>query len=146
MEQMTDALKLVAGDRMKNLLARVTTNRFKAVLAGTVVTATIQSSSVTTVLVVGFISAGLMTLSQSIGVIMGAEIGTTITAQIIAFKLDALAYPAIALGLLLVIAGKKPWMNALGEAILGFGLLFLGMTTMSHILKPLRHSPSFQAM
>ena len=86
MDKMTDALKIVAGRKMKDLLARLTTNRFSAALAGAFVTAVIQSSSVTTVLVVGFISAGLMSLGQSVGVIMGANIGTTITAQIIAFK------------------------------------------------------------
>ena len=86
MEQMTNALKIVAGDGMKSLLAKLTTNRFNAAFAGAFVTSVIQSSSVTTVLVVGFISAGLMTMSQSIGVIMGANIGTTITAQIVAFK------------------------------------------------------------
>ena len=87
MEQMAEALKAVAGEQMKNILARLTTNRFVGVLTGAFVTAVIQSSSVTTVLLVGFISAGLMSLSQSIGVIMGANIGTTITAQIVAFKI-----------------------------------------------------------
>ena len=100
MEKMTDALKLIAGDRMKALLARMTSNRFKAVLTGATLTATVQSSSVTTVLVVGFISAGLLSLSQSIGIILGANIGTTITAQIIAFKVDeVLAAPADRRGL-----------------------------------------------
>ena len=83
---MTDAMKRVAGSRMKGMLARLTTNRFKAVLTGATVTAAVQSSSVTTVLLVGFVSAGLMTVPQTVGVIMGAEIGTTVTAQIIAFK------------------------------------------------------------
>jgi phosphate:Na+ symporter len=86
LDQLTDMLKTTAGPRMADLLARATTNRFKALLTGGFTTAVIQSSSVTTVLVVGFVSAGLMSLPQSIGIIMGAEIGTTVTAQIIAFK------------------------------------------------------------
>ena len=98
MEQMTDALKIVTGDRMRRLLARLTTNRFKAVFTGAFVTAVIQSSSVTTVLTVGFVSAGLLRLTQSIGIIMGAEIGTTITAQIIAFKVTQFAVVLIIIG------------------------------------------------
>ncbi|MDH3806463.1 MAG: Na/Pi symporter, partial [Gammaproteobacteria bacterium] len=86
LDQLTDMLKATAGARMRDGLARITTNRFKGVVAGAFTTAVIQSSSVTTVLVVGFVSAGLMTLQQSIGVIMGASIGTTVTAQIVAFK------------------------------------------------------------
>ena len=98
LDQLTDILKATAGARMGDLLAKMTTNRFKGVLAGGVTTAVIQSSSVTTVLVVGFVSAGLMTLQQSIGVIMGAEIGTTITAQIIAFKITEYALVAVVVG------------------------------------------------
>ena len=98
MDKMTDALKIVAGGKMKSLLAKLTTNRFSAAFAGAFVTAIIQSSSVTTVLVVGFISAGLMSLAQSVGVIMGANIGTTITAQIIAFKVTQYALVLIFIG------------------------------------------------
>ena len=106
MEQMTDALKIVTGDRMRRLLARLTTNRFKAVFTGAFVTAVIQSSSVTTVLTVGFVSAGLLTLTQSIGIIMGAGIGTTITAQIIAFKVTQFAVLLIIIGFGLQLQGK----------------------------------------
>ncbi len=98
MHRMADGLKAAAGDGMKRLLARLTTNRFTAATTGAIVTAVIQSSSVTTVLVVGFVSAGLMSLSQSVGVIMGANIGTTITAQIVAFKVTKYAWLMIALG------------------------------------------------
>jgi len=98
MEQMSDGLKAAAGDQMKTLLSKLTKNRFMAAISGAFVTAVIQSSSVTTVLVVGFVSAGLMTLSQSIGVIMGANIGTTITAQIVAFKVEEAALVMIAVG------------------------------------------------
>ncbi|MDH3732259.1 MAG: Na/Pi cotransporter family protein, partial [Gemmatimonadota bacterium] len=138
MEHLTDALKVVAGSRMRNLLARLTTNRFKAVVAGTVVTATIQSSSVTTVLLVGFVSAGLMTLEQSIGVIMGASIGTTITAQIIAFKITHLALIAVAIGFLMHFASKKDLIKQYGLMVLGLGLVFFGMNLMGDATRPLR--------
>ena len=105
MEQMATSLKAVAGDRMKSILAKLTGNRFMGAVTGAFVTAVIQSSSVTTVLVVGFISAGLMTLAQSVGVIMGANIGTTITAQIVAFKVTKAALLMIGFGFLLVIPG-----------------------------------------
>ena len=145
MRWMSGGLRRMADRRLKSILRAMTRNRFMATGVGATITAMIQSSSATTVLTVGFVNAGLLTLPQAIGVVYGANIGTTITAQIIAFKLNALAYPAIALGLALSVLARRPWLKALGEAILGFGLLFLGMTTMSGVLKPLRHSPSFQA-
>lgn len=138
MEHLTDALKVVAGSRMRNLLARLTTNRVKAVAAGSIVTATIQSSSVTTVLLVGFVSAGLMSLEQSIGVIMGAEIGTTITAQIIAFKITKFALVAVIVGFLMNFASKKETTKQYGLMILGLGLVFYGMTMMGDATSPLR--------
>ena len=101
LELLTSTLKAVAGDRMKRLLARLTTNRFKGVFAGAFTTAVIQSSSVTTVLAVGFVAAGLMNLRQSIGIVMGAEIGTTITAQVIAFKITHFALLAVSIGLVM---------------------------------------------
>lgn len=107
MEQMSDALKAVAGDQMKTLLAKLTTNPFFGALTGAFVTAVIQSSSVTTVLVVGFISAGLMTLSQGVGVIFGANVGTTITAQIVAFKITKYALLMIAIGFAMLFASKS---------------------------------------
>lgn len=143
MEQMTDALKLVAGGGMKRLLARLTTNRFKAAFAGATVTAVIQSSSVTTVLVVGFISAGLMSLSQSIGVIMGANIGTTITAQIIAFKITKYALVLVAVGFGMLFISKKERVKQYGAMLMGLGLIFFGMELMSAATRPLRSYQPF---
>lgn len=147
MEQMTDSLKAVAGGGMKRLLARMTTNRFKAVLAGGTVTAVIQSSSVTTVLTVGFVSAGLMSLEQSIGIIMGAEIGTTVTAQIIAFKVTKVALAIVALGfaIKLFMKSEKAW--HIGTMILGLGLIFVGMNLMKDTMGPLKdHQPFLDLM
>ncbi len=138
MEQMTDALKIVTGNRMKRLLARLTTNRFRAVFAGVFVTAVIQSSSVTTVLVVGFVSAGLLTLPQSIGIIMGAGIGTTITAQIIAFKVTQYALVLVAIGFGLQFLARRKRVQHYGLMIMGFGLIFFGMNQMSEATRPLR--------
>ena len=147
MEQMATALKTVAGDRMKIILARLTSNRILGVLTGAFVTAVIQSSSVTTVLVVGFISAGLMTLVQSIGVILGADIGTTITAQIIAFKVTKYALLMVALGFGMVFIGKKETTRHRGKAIMGLGLVFFGMSVMGEAMAPLRdHSPFLEWM
>ena len=143
MEQMTDALKMVAGDGMKNVLARLTTNRFTAAFAGAFVTSVIQSSSVTTVLVVGFISAGLMTLTQSVGVIMGANIGTTITAQIVAFKVTQYALVLVALGFSLLFFSKKERLRHYGHMIMGLGLIFFGMEMMSNATRPLRDFEPF---
>lgn len=145
MKLMSAGLRRMADKRLKSILHAVTSNRMLAVGAGALATGMIQSSSATTVMVIGFVNAGLMTLFQAVGVIFGANIGTTITAQIIAFKLDVLAYPAIAAGLVLASVSRRPALQALGESAMGFGLLFLGMTTMSDILKPLRYSPEFQS-
>ncbi|MCM2369847.1 Na/Pi cotransporter family protein [Aporhodopirellula aestuarii] len=147
MRQMTESLKTVAGSSMKNLLARLTANRFTAALAGTIITAVIQSSSVTTVLVVGFISAGLLTLSQSIGVIIGANIGTTITAQIIAFKVYQYGLLMIAIGFLMDVAAKSEKIKQWGMVLMGLGLIFFGMELMSNATGPLRQwQPFLDAM
>lgn len=143
MRLMTESLKAVAGSSMKNLLARLTTNRFTAASAGAIITAVIQSSSVTTVLVVGFISAGLLTFSQSIGVIIGANIGTTITAQIIAFKVYQYGLLMIACGFLINIAATSEKLKQWGMVILGLGLVFFGMELMSAATVPLREWPPF---
>lgn len=146
MEQMTDALKLVAGGRMKQLLARFTTNRFKAALTGAFVTGVVQSSSVTTVLVIGFISAGLMSLSQSIGFIMGANIGSTVTAQIIAFKVTQYALVPVAIGFAMSFVSKKEKVRQYGAMLMGLGLIFFGMELMSGATRPLRSYPPFIAL
>ncbi|MCU7802039.1 MAG: Na/Pi cotransporter family protein [Candidatus Thiodiazotropha sp. (ex Lucinoma annulata)] len=138
MEQMADALKAVAGERMKGILAKLTSNRFMGAATGAFVTAIIQSSSVTTVLVVGFITAGLMSLSQSIGVIMGANIGTTITAQIVAFKVTKAALLMIGVGFSMLFASKQDRIKHYGAMLMGLGMVFFGMSVMSDAMKPLR--------
>jgi phosphate:Na+ symporter len=143
MEQMADALKAVAGARMKGILAKLTTNRLMGAVTGAFVTAVIQSSSVTTVLVVGFITAGLMSLSQSVGVIMGANIGTTITAQIVAFKVTKAALLMIGVGFTMLFASKQERFKHYGAMIMGLGLVFFGMSIMSDGMKPLRSYQPF---
>ena len=138
MNQMSDSLKAVAGERMKLILEKLTTNRFMGAATGAFVTAVIQSSSVTTVLVVGFISAGLMSMSQSISVIMGANIGTTITAQIVAFKVTKAALAMIAVGFAMNAASKHERTRQYGAMLMGLGMVFFGMSVMSDSMKPLR--------
>ncbi|MBT3309181.1 MAG: Na/Pi cotransporter family protein [Gammaproteobacteria bacterium] len=143
MEQMADSLKAVAGEKMKTILAKLTTNRFTGAITGALVTAVIQSSSVTTVLVVGFISAGLMSMAQSIGVIMGANIGTTITAQIVAFKVTKYALLMIAMGFSMLFFSKQNKIKHYGGMIMGLGLVFFGMSVMSDAMHPLRSYQPF---
>jgi len=138
MQKMSEGLKAAAGEGMKKLLGKLTRNRFSAAATGALVTAVIQSSSVTTVLVVGFISAGLMSLGQSVGVIMGANVGTTITAQIVAFKVTQYAWAMVAAGFGLFAFSKKDVFRQYGAMLIGLGLLFLGMDQMSAATAPLR--------
>ncbi len=128
MDQMADALKAVAGERMKIILAKLTTNRFMGAATGAFVTAIINSSSVTTVLVVGFITAGLMSLSQSVGVIMGANIGSTVTAQLIAFKVTKFALLMVAVGFGMLFASKQEKIKQYGGMLMGLGLVLFGMS------------------
>lgn len=143
MKIMGEGLEKAAGDRLKYLLELLTRNRLIGVLVGAVVTAIIQSSSATTVMVVGLVNAGIMDLPQAIGVIMGANIGTTMTAQLIAFKLTDIALPAIGLGTLIITFGRNKTQRYIGQVVLGFGLLFFGMQTMETALKPLAKMPEF---
>ena len=143
MEQMADALKAVAGERMKTILAKLTSNRFMGAATGAFVTAVIQSSSVTTVLVVGFITAGLMSMAQSVGVIMGANIGTTITAQIVAFKVTKAALLMVGVGFTMLFASKNDKTKHYGAMLMGLGLVFFGMSVMSDAMKPLRSYQPF---
>ena len=143
MEQMADSLKAVAGERMKIILARLTTNRFMGAVTGAFVTAVIQSSSVTTVLVVGFITAGLMSMAQSIGVIMGANIGTTITAQIVAFKVTKAALLMVAVGFSMLSFSKQEKIKQYGGMLMGLGMIFFGMSVMSDAMSPLRSYQPF---
>jgi phosphate:Na+ symporter len=141
MELMTDSLKSVAGDKMKMILEKLTGNRVSGVLTGAGVTAVVQSSSVTTVIVVGFVTAGLMNLEQAVGVIMGANIGTTITAQIVAFKVTKYALLMIAVGFGMMMLSKNEKVKHWGTMLMGLGMVFFGMGVMSGAMKPLR---SFQ--
>lgn len=141
---MGDGLELAAGSKLKKLLEVLTSNRFLAVLVGFVVTAVIQSSSATTVMVIGFVNAGLMNLTQAVGVIMGANIGTTVTSVLIALDLTDIAPLAIFIGVILMIFFKKKMTTHIGQIICGFGLVFLGMSTMSSSMEPLRDFQPFQ--
>lgn len=143
MDILTRALKQVAGNSLKSILAGVTRNRFLGLLAGASVTAIIQSSSVTTVLLVGFISAGLMTTAQSVAVIFGANIGTTITAQILAFNVTALALPVLSLGFFISFAARRKSTREYGRVLLGLGMVFFGMAIMSDAMRPLRSYQPF---
>jgi len=143
MEKMTDGLKAAAGKQMNLLLARLTGNAFLGAITGAVVTAVIQSSSVTTVLVVGFVSAGIMTLVQSVGVIFGANVGTTVTAQIVAFNTTALAFPLIAIGFFMSFVWKQGVVRHYGAMLLGLGLIFYGMAAMGSAMAPLRAHQGF---
>lgn len=131
MKLMSDGLQKVAGGKMRSILEKLTTNPFMGLLLGIVFTGIIQSSNATTVLVVSFVNSGLMNLSQSVGVIMGANIGTTVTGQLVSFKLDAIAPVFIIAGVILVMFIKKPMAKRVGEVLLGFGVLFFGMSTLS---------------
>lgn len=137
MNLMGEGLKKAAGERMRKILEAVTTNPLIGVAVGALVTAIIQSSSATTVMVIGFVNARLMTISQAIGVIMGANIGTTMTAQLIAFKIGHYAYLTAGLGFALFFFGKKKTLRYLGQVLFGFGVLFIGLNTMSDVLEPL---------
>ncbi|MBF0453378.1 MAG: Na/Pi cotransporter family protein [Magnetococcales bacterium] len=143
MERMGDALKIVAGEKMKEILGTLTTNRIMGLITGAIVTAIIQSSSVTTVLLVGFVTADLMSLSQAIGVILGADIGTTITAQIVAFKVTKYASLLIAIGFVQIFTAKEEKKKQYGYLVMGLGMIFFGMGEMSNAMKPLRSYEPF---
>lgn len=143
MEMMSSGLELVAGDKLRVIIEKMTSNFFKAILVGAGVTAIIQSSSATTVMVVGFVNAGLMTIYQSVGIIMGANIGTTITGQLVALNISTLA-PIIAfIGFLLNTFSKNKKKRYVGQSIIGLGFLFMGMQFMSDSMAPLRDYPGF---
>jgi len=142
MKSMTDGLQLVAGEKMKQILHFFTSNRFAAVAAGALVTGVIQSSSACTVMVVGFVNAGLLNLHQAVGMVFGANIGTTVTAQIISFKLGRIALPAIVIGLLMIMLSKRSSIKGWGSTLMGFGMLFFGLGIMSHELKLIAKFPS----
>lgn len=146
MNLMGMGLQKAAGDKLKKLIEVLTNNRLMGVLVGAGVTMIIQSSSATTVMVIGFVNAGIMTLNQAVGVIMGANIGTTITAQLIAFKLTDVAPLAVAIGVAIWMFASKKRSKDLAEILIGFGILFIGMDTMSGSLAPLAQNPKFASI
>ena len=143
MNSMSDALQKAAGEKMKKVLSFLTKNPIMGALAGALVTAVLQSSSATTVMVIGFVSAGLMSLPQAISVIFGANIGTTMTAQLMAFKISNYIYPIIFIGFLINFTAKKEKLKNIGMVILSFGLLFEGIEIMGNVMKPLATSQIF---
>ena len=146
MEMMSDGMKVTAGNSMKTILEKLTSNKYLAVFVGAFVTMVIQSSSATTVMLVSFVNSGLLAFSQALGVILGSNIGSTVTAQIVAFKVTDYALLLIAAGALMSLFSKKDTVKNLGYVILGFGLLFYGMKVMSDTMKPLRSDPAFNSI
>lgn len=144
MKMMGDGLEKAAGSRLKRLLEILTENRIMGLLVGAVVTAVIQSSSATTVMVVGFVNAGIMTLNQAVGVIMGANIGTTMTAFLISLNLTSIAPMIVFIGVGIIFFSKRKTLNSIGEILVGFGILFMGMGFMSDAMVPLKDNASFQ--
>ena len=143
MQMMSQGLENAAGNKMQQILEKLTANRFLGVLVGALITAVIQSSSATTVMVVGFVNAGMMTLNQAVWIIMGANIGTTITGQLIALDAGAVA-PIIAfIGVILIIFSKKEKIGYVGSILAGLGILFIGMDMMGGSMEPLAQSQSF---
>ena len=140
---MSDGLQALAGDKMRSFLEMGTKTPVRGVISGMAITAVIQSSSATTVLAVGLVNSGLLTLRQSIGILMGANIGTTITAYLIGFRLEEYALPIAAVGACMLFFSKNKRVNIIGQVFFGFGILFFGMETMGKGLQPLRHMPVF---
>ena len=143
MQMMSSGLENAAGNRMQRILERLTANRFLGVAVGAGITAVIQSSSATTVMVVGFVNSGMMTLQQAVWIIMGANIGTTITGQLIALDVGAMAPVFAFLGVVMIVFLKRPIFHHYGQIIAGLGVLFLGMEMMSGAMVPLRESEAF---
>lgn len=146
MNMMSEGLQKVAGERMRYILGLLTKNAVMGVLAGAITTAVLQSSSATTVMAIGFVSAGLLKLPQAISIIFGANIGTTMTAQLIAFKISDYIWPIIFIGFVIYFFAKKENIKYMGETLFAFGLLFLGIDTMGDVMKPLAASPVFVSM
>lgn len=146
MNMMSEGLQKIAGDRMKNILARITKNPLLGVTAGALVTAVLQSSSATTVMVIGFVSAELMSLPQAISVILGANIGTTMTAQLIAFEISDYIWFLVFIGFMTSFLFKSDKVKNVGQTILAFGFLFVGLDTMESVMKPLASSTVFSEM
>ncbi|MCL2820656.1 MAG: Na/Pi cotransporter family protein [Oscillospiraceae bacterium] len=146
MKMMSTGLELIAGDRLQGIIKSVTSNRFSAVAVGILATIAINSSTATTIMTVSFVNSGMMNLTQAIGIIMGANVGTTFSAQLIAFRLDQIAPLFIFIGIIMYLFFKKRSIKNIGYAILGFGVLFFGVTVMGGPLKGLANNPSFNAI
>lgn len=142
MQMMSDGLQKVAGAKLRNVLAACTKNKLIGLIVGVVVTAIIQSSSTTTVLVVSFVNAGLMNLSEAVGIILGANIGTTVTGQLLALNLTAFAPVFAIVGVVMIMFFKKTSIRKTGEIILGFGMLLIGMEMMSDAMEGLKEMPA----
>ena len=146
MNSMGSGLENACGNKMKTILEKLTSNRFLGVIVGALITMVIQSSSATTVMVVGFVNAGMMTLSQAVWIIMGANIGTTITGQLIALDIGFIAPIFAIIGVIMIVFLKKPTLNEIGKILCGFGVLFIGMDMMSSSMAPLRDMPEFVSL
>ena len=144
MKLMSDGLENIAGEKLKSILEKITSNKIMGILVGTVVTAVIQSSSATTVMVVSFVNAGLMSLLQATGVILGSNIGTTITAQMVSFNLEVVAPIFIGIGAILMLISKKKKVKDIAVISVGFGILFMGMGLMSSSMKPIAELSVFK--
>ena len=140
MQLVAEGLQQAAGGKMRHILSTITNNRLKAMMAGAFITAVIQSSSATTVMLVGFASSGLMTLTQSVGVILGADVGTTVTVQLIAFKIFDYALLLVGIGFTLIFCTRRKVYRYVGQALLGFGFIFFAMKVMSDAMIPMRQS------
>lgn len=143
MQMMSAGLEAAAGNQMKSVLERLTSNRFLGILVGTLITTAVQSSSATTVMVVGFVNAGMMTLNQAVWLIMGANVGKTTTGLLIALDVGALAPLVAFVGVALMVFTKKARLQHVGQLLAGLGILFVGMDMMSAAMEPLREVPVF---
>ena len=141
MKYLSDGLQKVAGIKLRRILRSLTQNKLRGIMLGAVVTSIIQSSSVTTVMLIGLINAGIISLMQAASVIIGANIGTTITAQIIAFKVSQYALPAIAIGVIVMLVSPKKKVQFWGQVLFSFGIIFLGLSTMAGVMEPLKSMP-----
>ena len=146
MKMMSTGLEVIAGDRLQTILKKATSNRFLAVFVGIIATIAINSSTAVTIITVGFVNSGLMNLTQSIGIIMGANVGTTLSAQLIAFRIDTVAPLFIFVGIIMYLFFKKRSIKNLGYVILGFGILFFSISVMGSPLRELGRNPEFNAM
>ena len=143
MDRMTESMKLITGGRLRGILLRMTSGRLAGLATGAGITALVQSSSVTTVLLVGFVTSGLMTFEQTLAVILGANIGSTVTAQLIAFKVTSYSLLAVVIGYAISFLSKNGARQAQGSAIMGLGLIFFGMSIMGDAMAPLRSADAF---